>query len=85
MKGFPATWTPPVDDELYVIKKTSANCVALAVADGIENKGAHPCVWINQFGKGKVFGLTTGHRTETLADSKYLEMISRGFVWAVAR
>jgi len=85
MKDFPAKWETPVADELYVIQKTAPGFVALAEAYGVETKRKHPCVWINQKDKTRVFGLTTGHRTETLADAQYLALISRGFVWAVSK
>jgi uncharacterized protein len=85
MKGFPEKWETPVIDELYVLKKTTPNFVALAEAYGVESKSKQPCIWINQYGKARVFGLTTGHRTETLADPDYLALISRGFVWAAGK
>jgi len=39
-------------------------------------------VWTNEFGKGKVFSTTLGHNTETVSDPRYLDMVTRGLLWA---
>jgi type 1 glutamine amidotransferase len=85
MKGFPATWKTPVIDELYVIKRKAPGTISLADAYGIETKENHTCIWVHEYKKARVFGVTTGHNTETLADRDYLAMISRGFLWAAGR
>lgn len=85
MKGFPLKWKTPVADELYVIKKQEPTATTLAEAYGVESKANQTCIWINQYGKARVFGLTTGHFNETLADPDYLALISRGFLWAAGR
>ncbi len=38
--------------------------------------------WTNEFGKGKVFSTTLGHNTETVSDPRYLDMVTRGLLWA---
>jgi type 1 glutamine amidotransferase len=39
--------------------------------------------WVNGFGKARVFGTTFGHSDATFQDPVFLEMLSRGFLWAV--
>jgi hypothetical protein len=84
MKGFPEKWTTPIKDELYVTKPMP-HCVPLVQAYGVESKKENICVWLNQYGKARVFGLTTGHSTENLGNPEYSRMISRGFLWALDR
>jgi type 1 glutamine amidotransferase len=42
------------------------------------------CVWTNTYnGKTRVFGTTLGHNNATVADPRYLTMITRGLLWSV--
>ncbi|HBJ86971.1 MAG TPA: hypothetical protein DDZ88_24555 [Verrucomicrobiales bacterium] len=40
--------------------------------------------WTNEYGpnKTRVFSTTLGHNTETVADARYLSLITRGILWA---
>ncbi|MGB8167101.1 MAG: ThuA domain-containing protein [Chthoniobacteraceae bacterium] len=40
--------------------------------------------WTNEFGpkKTKVFSTTIGHNNETVADARYLDLVTRGVLWA---
>jgi type 1 glutamine amidotransferase len=41
-------------------------------------------VWTNLYnGKSRVFATTLGHNNETVADSRYLDLIVRGLLWSV--
>ena len=82
MKGFPMSWQPPGTDELYVIDQLMPTAEALADAYGVETRANQVCVWTNQYGKGRVFGLTTGHFNQTLENVDYLSLITRGLLWA---
>lgn len=43
-------------------------------------------VWTNLYrGKTRVFGTTLGHNNETVADSRYLDLVVRGLLWSVDR
>ena len=43
-------------------------------------------VWTNEYnGKARVFGTTIGHNNETCADPRYLELLTRGLLWAVGK
>jgi type 1 glutamine amidotransferase len=42
--------------------------------------------WTNLYkGKTKVFATTLGHNTETVADSRYLDLVTRGLLWSVGK
>ena len=80
MHGFPTEWTDP-EDELYQIRKLWPDCVPLA--KGIGEKGAeHVCVWLNTCGRGRIFGTTMGHSPETMSMPVYLDLVTRGLLWA---
>ncbi len=82
MHDFPDNWVTP-KDELYVIEKLWPNAKALAVSVSERTQKEHPVVWINTFGKAKVFGTTYGHSDETFGDPVFLNLLVRGFEWAV--
>ena len=44
-------------------------------------------VWTNQYGpkKTRVFSTTLGHNTETVGDSRYLDLVTRGLLWSVKK
>jgi type 1 glutamine amidotransferase len=40
--------------------------------------------WTNTYkGKTRVFATTLGHNTETVADARYLDLVTRGLLWSV--
>ena len=42
--------------------------------------------WTNTYnGKSKVFGTTLGHNNTTVADTRYLDLITRGLLWSVGK
>ncbi len=81
MKGFPQTWQDPEKDELYHIVKEWPNCVPLAKGNGAK-KDRHTCIWVNTYGKARVFGTTLGHGDITVASDTYLDLVTRGLLWA---
>ena len=42
-------------------------------------------MWVNQYGKGRVFGTTVGHHNETMAEPTYLDLVTRGLLWACGK
>ena len=79
MKGFPESWKD-YPDELYEIRKLWPNCAPLA--KGIGAKGAEQvCIWVNTYGKARVFGTTLGHSNRTVGDPLYLDLLTRGLLW----
>ena len=81
MKGFPAVFKTPVIEEVYVIQKVWPDCTPLATAYGVETKTDQPCVWVNRYGKAKIFGTTLGHPTEMFHSDVFLDTLARGLLW----
>ena len=71
-----------MNDEVYVIEKLWPDATALATCYGVETKKDQPCIWINQYGKARIFGTTLGHPTQVIADEVYLDVMSKGILWA---
>ncbi|MFK5923648.1 MAG: ThuA domain-containing protein [Verrucomicrobiota bacterium] len=46
-------------------------------------KAVSVVVWTNEYGpnKTRIFSTTIGHNTETVADDKYLDLVTRGLLW----
>ena len=85
MKGFPLKWAHE-PDELYKIKKVWPTCTPLAesITPG-KDTDRHPCIWINTYGKARVFGTTLGHDNATMERPEYLDLVSRGLLWACGK
>ena len=81
MKGFPSTWTTG-NEELYAIEKVWPGTEPLAQAYALDNKRDHAVIWTHTYGKGRVFGTTLAHHNATMQDPVYLDMLTRGFLWA---
>ena len=81
MKGFGDGWKTP-KGELYWITELKDTAKALATGRNTEKKTDEICIWTNQYGKGRVLGTTIGHYNEELADPKFLDMLTRGILWA---
>ena len=84
MKGFPATWQTP-KEELYNIAAVERTATPLATGWSHETKKAEVNVWVNQFGKGRVFGTTIGHYNHTLQDPAVLDLLARGLLWSTGK
>ncbi|NIP94151.1 MAG: ThuA domain-containing protein, partial [Akkermansiaceae bacterium] len=82
MKGFPAEWKSP-KGELYRIEKVWDTATPLAEGTSFPTE-KHICVWVNEYGpkKSRVFGTTIGHHNETMAENTYLDLVTRGLLWA---
>jgi type 1 glutamine amidotransferase len=51
--------------------------------DGKETTADNVVVWTNLYkGKAKVFATTLGHNNDTVADDRYLDLVTRGLLWA---
>lgn len=50
--------------------------------DGKEKTEDNVVTWVNTYaGKTKVFATTLGHNNETVADPRYLDLVTRGLLW----
>lgn len=75
-------WTT-IREELYNnVKVLDAHALAV----GKQNVGDHVdeaiVVWTNETQGARSFSTTIGHNTETVEDERYLELITRGLLWA---
>lgn len=84
MKGFPMEWNNP-KDELYKNDKLWENFVPLAKAFGEDTQKDHFLVWVNTYGKGKVFGTTLGHGNDTMSSPVFLDLVARGLLWSAGK
>ncbi len=81
MKGFPANWVTG-NEELYAIYKVWPGTTPLAQAYATDNKKDHAVIWEHTYGKGRVFGTTLAHNNTTITNPAYLDMFTRGLLWA---
>ncbi|TWT38745.1 DUF7133 domain-containing protein [Blastopirellula retiformator] len=81
MEDFGAAWANP-KGELYHIEKLWPSAHALGVAKNQASGKPETCVWVNQYGDTRVFGTTLGHHNETVSADKFLDMLTRGTLWA---
>ena len=82
MKGFPKEWQTP-NGELYKIEKIWPNCIPLAEAYGEDTQLDHTVIWLNTFGRARVFGTSLGHHNETMNNEVWLDLVARGLLWSV--
>jgi hypothetical protein len=52
--------------------------------DGSQKTNDFVVAWVNEYGpkKTRVFSTTIGHNNETVADARYLDLVTRGVLWA---
>lgn len=83
MKTFPAGWFNP-EGELYRIDKVWPTAHPLASARDRKRGTEEVCIWTNLYGpnKTRVFGTTLGHHNETVSHPQFLDMLTRGTLWA---
>lgn len=84
MKDFPKSWHTPTA-ELYEILKVWPNAQVLGQAYGSRTKQDHPCIWTNTYGKARVFGTSLGHYNEMMNEDVYLDVVTRGVLWAAGK
>ena len=55
--------------------------------DGRKTEEAAVVVWTNEYGpkKARVFGTTLGHFSEAVEDPRYLDLVTRGLLWAAGK
>ena len=79
-RGF-ENWTT-VKEELY--NNVSIHKTAKPLAKGKQGGTETVVAWTNEYGenKTKVFSTTLGHNNETVSDARYLDLVTRGLLWA---
>ena len=87
MQGQPE-WTT-VREELYNNVKIFPTATPLVRGkqllkqkDGSERAVESVVTWVNQYGNTRVFSSTVGHNNDTVADPRYLDLVTRGLLWS---
>jgi putative heme-binding domain-containing protein len=76
-------WTT-VNEELYNNASGKLEPTAHALARGKQGRAESIVTWTNTYNrKTRVFGTTLGHNSATVADPRYLDLVTRGLLWAV--
>jgi type 1 glutamine amidotransferase len=73
-------WTT-INEELYNNKKVWETATPLA--RGKQGPEDVVVAWTNTY--GKVFSTTIGHNNATVADPKYLDLVTRGLLWSTGK
>ncbi len=84
MAGFGERFVVP-KGELYHAAKVFDTATPLAIANRQDNSEPQVCVWTNDYHGTRVFATTVGHYNETMVEPTYLDMMTRGLLWAVGR
>jgi len=76
-------WTT-IKEELYNNITGKLLETAQPLARGKQNASDCIVAWTNQYkGKTRVFATTLGHNNATVADARYLDLVTRGLLWSV--
>ena len=75
------SWTTG-NEELY--NNISVHDSATPLAHGKQGDSETVVAWTNSYGdkKTRVFSTTLGHNNETVADARYLDLVTRGLLWS---
>ena len=84
LTGLPKAWDVP-KEELYYCDKVWDTAKPLAEAMSRERKANQTVIWTNQYGKARVFGTTIGHYTHTVETPEFLDLVTRGTLWAAGK
>ena len=84
--GLPSSFDHPTDELYSNSVMVPGNVVlATAFADPDKPKGTgkdEPVIWVNQYGKGRVYENVLGHSTSAMDDPAYQAWLVRGVLWA---
>jgi hypothetical protein len=77
-------WTT-INEELYNNVRLFDNAKPLAT--GKQGKSEAVVVWTNSYGdkKTRVFSTTIGHNNATVEDARYLDLVTKGVLWAAGK
>jgi type 1 glutamine amidotransferase len=91
-RGF-ANWTT-INEELYNNSSGKLLDTATALARGKQTATSkagktstndYVVAWTNNYRGTKVFATTLGHNNQTVADSRYLDLVARGLLWSCGK
>ena len=52
---------------------------------GKESTNDYVLAWTNNYRGTKVFATTLGHNNQTVADTRYLDLVTRGLLWSCGK
>lgn len=85
-----ANWTT-INEELYnnihifaTARPVAYGAQVVRQRDGSQKTNTNVVAWINKYGpkETRVFSTTIGHNTATVADPRYLDLVTQGVLWA---
>lgn len=79
VKDLPEGWTTP-EGELYNVQKILTATVLAYGENGVAEE-PQACIWVNEYGKSRVFGTTIGHHNSTMSTQEYLDLLGNGVRW----
>jgi type 1 glutamine amidotransferase len=76
-------WTT-IKEELYNNIRGHVEATATPLAKGAQGNNQTVVIWTNMYNqKTRVFATTLGHNNETVADPRYMDLVTRGLLWSV--
>jgi len=84
MAGFGERFVTP-KGELYHSAKVFPTATPLGIAKRQGDEEPQTCIWTNDYHGTRVFATTVGHYNETMVEPVYMDMMTRGLLWAVGR
>jgi hypothetical protein len=77
-------WTT-INEELYNNIRVHDSAGTLAM--GEQGKAKTVVAWTNEYGdaKTRVFSTTLGHNNDTVADARFLDLVTRGLLWTCGK
>ncbi|HEV2210492.1 MAG TPA: ThuA domain-containing protein [Verrucomicrobiae bacterium] len=83
-------WTT-INEELYNNVQVLPSATPLAqgtqtvTRNGVAREAKSVVVWLNDYHGTRVFTTTIGHNNATVADGRYLDLVTRGLLWACGK
>jgi len=84
-------WTT-MEEELYnniqirpSVKALSRGTQTVKNQQGVAQETESVVTWINDYQGTRVFSTTIGHNNATVADARYLDLVTRGLLWACGK
>lgn len=87
LPGWESGWTT-VNEELYNNVQVFPTATPLVHGSQVVGRGASTktnefvSVWVNDYHGVRVFSTTVGHNNATVSDPRYLDLVTRGLLWA---
>ena len=84
LRGFPKQWTTPggeMDRRIEIV----AGAHALLIAPHPRDGNLQVVCWSQDYGRGRIFGLSLGHDPVTVAAPEFRRLLANGLLWATRR